>query len=79
MSEQNLKPLFSLTVGEYIELNKKVFAEAAKRILLEQKTETKEKEPTDIIFIDDVLELTGYRKSTLYSKVSSYEIPVLSR
>lgn len=27
------KPLYSLTVGEYIELNKKVFAEEAEKIL----------------------------------------------
>ncbi len=79
MSEQESKPLYSLTVGEYIELNKKVFSEEAKKLLQERPEENSKEPQSDIIFIDDVILLTGYRKATLYSKVSRYEIPVLSR
>ena len=74
------KPLYSLTVGEYIELNKKVFAEEAEKILhSKEQAEEPVKHDQDIIFIDEVLALTGYRKATLYSKVCRYEIPVISR
>lgn len=79
MSEQNSKPLYTLTIGEYIELNKKVFAEEAKKLLQEQNPISNQKIPNDIIFLDDVAELTGYKKPTIYSKISRYEIPVLSR
>lgn len=79
MSEQNSKPLCSLTVGEYMELNKKAFSEEAERLLQERSVEHSKKAPGDIIFIHDVLQLTGYKRSTLYSKVSRCEIPVLSR
>lgn len=34
---------------------------------------------SDIIFVKEVSKLTGYKISTLYSKVSRSEIPVLSR
>jgi predicted DNA-binding transcriptional regulator AlpA len=37
-----------------------------------------EQEPRDVIFIDEVIVLTGYKESTIYSKVSRREIPVLS-
>lgn len=79
MSEQNLKPLYSLTVGEYIELNKKVFSEEAERLLQEKPKVVSDETPDDIIFMDDVVKLTGYKKATLYSKVCRFEIPVLSR
>ena len=79
MSEQNSKPLCSLTIGEYIALNKKIFSEEAEKLLQERPGENSKEAPGDIIFIDDVIQLTGYRKSTLYAKVSRCEIPVLSR
>ena len=74
------KPLYSLTVGEYTELHKKVFSEEAEKII--QNTEQhhlSQKENSDVIFMDEVMQLTGYKKATLYSKVCRYEIPVLSR
>ena len=79
MSEHDSKPLYSLTVGEYIELNKKVFSEAAAKLLQGKPGKSTEEVPGDIIFMDDVIQLTGYKKATVYSKVSRYEIPVLSR
>ena len=79
MSEHDSKPLYSLTIGEYIELNKKVFSEAAAKLLQQRPEENTKEAPNDIIFMDEVMQLTGYKKATLYSKVSRYEIPVLSR
>ncbi len=77
MSENHSKPLYTLTVAEYVELNKKVFSEAA-ATLLEKQAEPVEEE-SDIIFVDDVLKITGYSKATIYTKVCRFEIPVLSR
>ncbi len=74
------KPLYTLTVGEYIELNKKIFTEEAEKILHVSKDQkTPPKEDQDIIFIDEVLSLTGYQRTTLYTKVCKFEIPVVSR
>lgn len=79
MSEHDSKPLYSLTIGEYIELNKKAFSEAVAKLLQEKSEKSAKEVPVDIIFVDEVMQLTGYKKATLYSKVSRYEIPVLSR
>ena len=74
------KPLYTLTVGEYIELNKKVFAEEAEKLFqIKARSQESPQQEQDIIFVEQVLALTGYQKSTLYSKVSRYEIPVISR
>jgi hypothetical protein len=79
MSDHNNKPLYSLTVAEYIELSKRVFSEEVSRLLKNQIEPPKPREESDIIFVDDVLTITGYQKATLYSKVCRFEIPVLSR
>lgn len=74
------KPLYSLTISEYVELSKKVFSESAEKLLnFNIKDDEPVKQKQDIIFMDEVLSLTGYKKATLYSKVCRYEIPVLSR
>lgn len=74
------KPIYSLTVGEYLELNKKVFAFEADRIINNFQNKSGGSSSTnDIIFIDEVKELTGYKKSTIYSKVCRFEIPVISK
>lgn len=74
------KPLYSLTVGEYIDLSKEVFASEAKKLIIDyNKNSSSSKTNTDIIFIDEVRRLTGYKNSTIYSKVCRYEMPVISK
>lgn len=74
------KPLYSLTVGEYIDLSKQVFAQEAKKLLTNTDgTSGCSKSNKDIIFVDDVQQLTGYKKSTIYSKVCRFEMPVISK
>jgi len=74
------KPIYSLTVGEYIELNKEAFAREAEKIINSiQNKPGGSNSSKDIIFIDEVKELTGYKKSTIYSKVCRFEIPVISK
>jgi len=79
MSKELKKPLFALTVGEYLELNKKVFIEYTSEIVNKTSNEKTEINSNDLIYTDEVLTLTGYKKPTLYSKVSRSEIPVVSR
>lgn len=74
------KPIYSLTVGEYLELNKKAFAIEADRIINNfQNKPGGGSSTSDIIFIDEVKELTGYKNSTIYSKVCRFEMPVISK
>ncbi len=75
-----LKPLYSLTVGEYIELNKKVFENVAKKIIDSyRENSNKNNFNNDNIFMDEVMNLTGLKDSTIYSKVCRFEMPVISR
>lgn len=54
----------SLTVSEFLELiNKK----------------TSKSSNSDLIFIEDLKKITNYKESTIYSKVSKNQIPVISR
>lgn len=54
----------SLTVSEFLELiNKK----------------TNKTSNSDLIFIEDLKKITNYKESTIYSKVSKNQIPVISR
>jgi len=79
MYERDSEPLYSLTIGEYIELNQKIFSDEAAKLLKIQANEKPKEEAPDIIFINEVMKLTGYRKTTIYSKISRSEFPVLSR
>ena len=74
-----MKPLYALTVGEYIKLNKEIVMDALAAITERGSQATPAKAEDDLIFIDQAAELTGYKKPTLYSKVCRFEIPVLSR
>lgn len=74
------KPLYSLNIGEFIELSKEVFSKEAEKIIRNYSNATPtQKEENEFIFINEVSKLTGYTKSTLYSKVCRFETPVLSR
>ncbi len=75
------KPLYSLTVGEYKELQQQLLQEHSDQFLRNGNNEPSllEKEEQDIIFMEEVCRLTGYTKPTVYSKISRYQIPVLSR
>lgn len=78
MSELN-KPLYALTVEEYIELNNKIYEEHVAKLLAATQLKEPIKKESEIIFINELVTLTGYTKSTIYTKISKNEIPVLSR
>lgn len=67
--------LFTLTVEEFVELSKTITAAYSS---FTRKEEPKAENESDIIFINDVTILTGYKPSTVYSKVCRGEIPTIS-
>ena len=69
------RPLYSLTVEEFRELSRMI---AEDNIILLNPSEPKEKTQSDILYLEDVKKLTGYKDSTVYSKVCRKEIPVIS-
>jgi hypothetical protein len=80
LTDDDNKPLFTLSVAQYSRILRKIFAEEVERIVrvcLEEKN--KNNQETDICNIDQVIEITKLAKSTLYSKVSKKHIPCLSR
>jgi hypothetical protein len=79
MDDMN-KPVFGLSVNEYIELTRKIVSEELEKVQLSRKGKSKAQEDDDdVIFADTVTKITGYTISTLYTKVSRLEIPVISR
>jgi predicted DNA-binding transcriptional regulator AlpA len=73
--QEDQRPLFSLTVEEFKVLSKSI---AINNSYLIKPLATEEKDQRDNIFINEVIVLTGYKESTVYSKVSRKEIPVIS-
>ena len=73
--QQDERPLYTLTVEEFIELSKTI---AYENSYLLKPSEPAVKVQSDIIFIDDVMEITGYKKSTIRSMKCRKEIPALS-
>ncbi len=78
MRSNQEKPLYTLTVEEFTTLNRQIVQQELQDAILHQGM-SKPESDRDIIFIDDACELVGYSKPTMYSKISRYEIPVLSR
>lgn len=73
--QEDKRPLFTLTVEEFMELNKTIKVD---RDYIERPPVKTEVSKPDIIYSDEAAEITNYTKSTLYSKVNRGEIPYLS-
>lgn len=72
---EDQRPLYTLTVEEFKELSKTI---ALDNSYLQKPAETILQPKTDIIYLDEVIQLTGYKESTVYSKVCRKEMPVIS-
>jgi len=70
----NTKPLYTLTVGEYIELNKKIIFEAQENFARENS-----EEPKDLIGIKDACEFLNLAKQTIYGLVNANKIPYIKK
>ena len=67
---QTNKPLYSLTVGEYIELNKQILSEFQHSFLPVQKEER-----NDLVDIQEASNITKLAVPTIYAKTSKNLIP----
>lgn len=74
MDQKDNRPLFTLTVQEYIEINKVIINERPNN----QIEQPPSKNERDIIYLEEAAALTGYTHKTVYTKVSRREIPVVS-
>jgi predicted DNA-binding transcriptional regulator AlpA len=72
---EDQRPLYTLTVEEFKELSKTI---ALDNSYLVKPTKISEQPKSDIIYLDEIMELTGYKESTVYSKVCRKEMPVIS-
>ncbi|MDL2209009.1 helix-turn-helix domain-containing protein [Parabacteroides sp. OttesenSCG-928-J18] len=70
LSELKDKPLFTLTVDEFLSLQQNAAS---------QNRNQEEASPAKIIGVDEAVKLTGYKKSTLYRKTSTGAIPHFKR
>jgi predicted DNA-binding transcriptional regulator AlpA len=73
--QEDKRPLYTLTVEEFKELSKTI---AVDNSYLLRPVEIKQQPKSDIIYLSEMMELTGYKESTVYSKVCRKEIPVIS-
>jgi len=73
------KPIYALTIEEYKALHKELLQQHLEAVLPTLKKETQQKPEDDIIFLEEAMSITKYKKPTIYSKVSRFEIPILSR
>ena len=72
---ENTRPLYTLTVEEFKELSKTI---AVDNSYLLRPAEIKKQPKSDVIYLNDLMALTSYKESTVYSKVCRKEIPVIS-
>jgi len=72
---EDKRPIYTLTVEEFIELSKTI---ALGNSYLLQPAETNKEPKSDIIYLEEVIQLTGYKEKTVYSKVCRKEMPVIS-
>ena len=74
------QPLFTLTVKQFSELTRSIIAEEVKQFSSQvQDLQIISENNGDICFIQDACQITGLKKSTIYSKLSKKQMPSLSR
>ena len=73
---ENSRNVFTITVEEFKDVSKSVLMDFID--LLKQQVQKEDKESNDVMSIDDVSKITGYKLSTIYTKISRKEMPVLS-
>jgi excisionase family DNA binding protein len=74
------RPLFTLTIEEFSELIKSIIAEEVQKLTNQIQDPNRDtKNNGDICLIEQACQITGLKKSTIYSKLSKKQIPSLTR
>ena len=68
------RQLLSLSLEEFTELLRKLTTD-----LRLPKTDKPQDKVSDFIYLDEVMEITAHTRKTVYSKVSTNQMPVISR
>ena len=78
--EPEKNPLFTLTIGQFKTLTRKIIADEVSKLVNQcQGMDNELKNDSDTCFIDQACQITGLKKPTIYSKLSLKQIPSLSR
>ena len=78
--EPEENPLFTLTIKQFKTLVRSIVSEEVNKVVNQcQGVNNESKNNTDTCFIDLACQITGLKKPTIYSKLSSKQIPSLSR
>jgi len=78
--EPEENPLFTLTIGQFKKLTRSIVTEEVNKIVNQwQGMNNNLKNYSDTCFIEQACQITGLKKPTIYSKLSSKQIPSLSR
>ena len=72
---EDKRPIYTLTVEEFKELSKTI---ALDNSYLFKPVESIQEQKSDIIYLDEVIQLTGYTEKTVYSKTCRKQMPVIS-
>ncbi|HRH02963.1 MAG TPA: hypothetical protein PLN13_11790 [Bacteroidia bacterium] len=71
------RPLYSLSVQEYIDLNKSIFDIQLSKLVAREQSPKSDPDEGDICFIQKASEITGYAVETIRSKCFYNEIPYI--
>ncbi len=78
MTTEDNKPSFALTVGELKEILREIVFDLFIELQSIENSNELENYETDMIYLQEVAEITGYKEKTIYTKVSRGEIPVVT-
>ena len=78
--EPEENPLFTLTIKQFKTLVRIIVSEEVNKVVNQcQGVNNESKNNSDTCFIDQACQITGLKKPTIYSKLSTKQIPSLSR
>ena len=78
MITEDDKPSFTLTIGELKEIMRGIVVDLFIKLQhLDSSTDIVSSE-SDMIYLQEVADITGYKEKTIYTKVSRGEIPIVS-
>jgi predicted DNA-binding transcriptional regulator AlpA len=82
MNDQNKTPIWQITVGDFERIVENAVSdkvEEAVQLAFEERAKLDEDQTEDIIGVKIAAKLTGLSIPTVYSKVSRFEMPTMSR
>ena len=81
MSLDYNKPVWNCTVREFLDIQKKEIESQFKELFAKAVNEIKSDQapPEDSVGLEEAMKITGFKKKSVYTKVSRLEIPCVNR